>query len=859
MSKLFSGNKIIRFLILSFAGLIVFSIIVFITLGVFMRKKSADAVYEVGSMYMEGIGEQLSRHFETTIELRFGQMEGLAGVVSAENKSVDALYQELEYYARVRKFDYLSLCTENGEFETLYGEQIQPLRLQPFLEALNKGEKRVVIGKDASGNEVILFGVSVSYPMRGNRKSTGLVGAVPISYITDTLSLGSDKSLLYCHIIRTDGTFVVDSLNRNIPDYFSCVRSQYQQKESSLAENYLNKLDRALREKQDFSSAVDLNGVRQQIYGIAMPYSEWYLLMVMPYGSLDRVLSSQNNERLLVTLISCGAIILLLLLIFFVYYKLTRRQLIELEQARTKAVEAARAKSEFLSNMSHDIRTPMNAVVGMTTAAMAHLDDKDYVQNCLKKISLSGKYLLGLIHDILDMSKIESGKMSLSCYQISLKEVVEELIGIIQPQTKAKAQNFEIRIDSITAEEVLCDSVRLNQVFLNILSNAVKFTPEGGTIQFSMSEIPSPKGEDYIRIQTSVKDNGIGMSPEFLKKIYEPYYRADNNRVHQTEGAGLGMTITKYIIDAMDGTMEIFSEPDVGTEFIVTLDLQKAPASQQEMMLPGWNMLVVDDDQLLCQTAVQTLKSMGVNASWALSGEEALKLMEQQKDYQVILLDWKLPEMDGIQTAKAIRSRFGSQIPILLISAYDVSELAAEAKDSGINGFITKPLFKSTLFYGLKQFAPTENIESKAENAVSRLKGQNILIAEDNELNFEVAKELLSELGLQLDWAQNGQICVDKFKNASENYYAAILMDIRMPVLNGYEATRAIRSLPKKQAESIPIIAMTADAFAEDVQQCLAAGMNAHTAKPIDVQEIERILERLLKKEPESSNGAAAV
>lgn len=716
-----SKNKITRFLVFGFAGLMIFSVTIFAILGVFMSKKSADAVYEVGNMYMEGIGEKLSRHFETTIELRFGQMEGLTGVVSADNIDVDELYQELEYRAKVRNFDYLALCSENGEFEMVYGEQINPIRPEPFLDALNNGEKRVVIGKDADNNEVVLFGVSASYPMSEGKSCIGLVGAVPIEYITNTLSLDSDKSLLYCHIIRTDGTFVVDSLDRNMTDYFSCIRSQYKSEKTGSAETYLNGLSKALNENRDFSFSFDLNESHQQIYGIPMPYSEWYLLMVMPYGPLDHVLNTLSNERTTVTLTSCGIILLLLLLIFYRYYRLTRRQMIELEQARAEAVKATKAKSEFLSNMSHDIRTPMNAVVGMTTVAMKNIDDKNYVNNCLKKIALSSKHLLGLINDILDMSKIESGKMTLSEYQVSLKEIVEEVVSIIQPQAKAKSQNLDVHISNITSEEVICDSVRLNQVLLNLLSNAVKFTPEEGVIRLSMTESDSPKGDKYVRICASVKDNGIGMTPDFLAKIYAPYFRGDSARVHKTEGAGLGMTITKHIVDAMEGTIEVQSEPNKGTEFTITLDLEKAPVPE---------------------------------------------------------LDTHLPASD--------------------------------------------------------------------KNEFSGLKGRRILIAEDNELNWEVARELLSELQVELDWAENGEICVDKFRNSSENYYDAILTDIRMPVMDGYEATQAIRTLEHSQAKSIPIIAMTADAFAEDIKHCLDVGMNAHIAKPIDIQEVARTLEKFL-------------
>ena len=583
-----------------------------------------------------------------------------------------------------------------------------------------------------------------------------------------------------------------------------------------------------------------------------MPRSEWYLISVMPYGMLDESINDLSAQRTFITLLACGSILLFLTLIFLRYFFLTRQQLQELGTARQAALEASKAKSEFLANMSHDIRTPMNAIVGMTAIATAHIDDRKQVQNCLRKISLSSRHLLGLINDVLDMSKIESGKLTLTLEAISLREAIEGVVGITQPQIKAKKQNFNIHIENITTENVYCDSVRLNQVLLNLLSNATKYTPEGGSIQLSLFEEASPRGENFVRTHLKVKDNGIGMSPEFLQRIYESYSRADEARIHKTEGAGLGMAITKYIVDAMGGTIDIQSELNKGTEFHITIDLEKATLPEADMVLPPWNMLVVDDDAVLCQTAVSALKSIGVNAESTLSGESAMKRIvqrhRQHNDYQIILLDWKLPDMDGLQIAREIRRSFGSEIPILLISAYDWTEFEAEAREAGINGFISKPLFKSTLFYGLRQYMGLEATHQPASGNDAGLSGSRVLLAEDNELNWEIAYELLSDLGVELEWAEDGQICLDKFRESPEGYYDFILMDLRMPHMTGYEAAQAIRGLNRADSASVPIIAMTADAFAEDIQRCLECGMNAHIAKPIDVAELTRLLKKHSRK-----------
>ena len=845
------NDTTIQFLIYSFIGLLIFSIVIFSILGIYMSQKSRKAVYKVGEIYMSGMNEQMSRHFETVIKLRFDQVSGIVSVVSTDNNDKEALYEELIYRAQVRDFDYLALCSAEGNFETLYGHPIQPLNPEPFVEALLQSEQRVAVGVDSDENEVVLFGVDAAYPMQNGDMSTGLIAAVPLEYITDFLSLEDKGQLMYYHIIRPDGSFVIQNPNTELWNFFEQLQKQSDSAvNESSAESPVEKFNAALKKHEEYAATLEVNSEERQIYGISLPYSEWYLVSVMPYSILDDAINNLSSQRMFMTLLSCASVLIILTLIFLRYFSITRSQLNELEKARQTALEANKAKSEFLANMSHDIRTPMNAIVGMTAIATAHMDDRKQVENCLRKITLSSKHLLGLINDVLDMSKIESGKLTLTTEQISLKEVVEGIVNIMQPQVKTKKQTFDIHVENILTENVWCDGIRLNQVLLNLLSNATKYTPEGGSIQLSLSEEKSPKGENYVRIYIKVKDNGIGMSPEFLKRIYESYSRADGARIHKTEGAGLGMAITKYIVDAMEGTIDIQSEPDKGTEFLLMFDFEKAAAMEMDMVLPAWNMLVVDDDELLCETAIDALKSIGIRAEWTLSGEKAIELVNEhhkkREDYQIILLDWKLPGMNGIQVAKEIRSNLGDEVPILLISAYDWSEFEAEAREAGISGFISKPLFKSTLYHALCQYMDVGTEHEQTLNQNIDLSGRRILLAEDNELNWEVAKELLTDLGVELDWAEDGRICLDKFQKSSEGYYDIILMDIRMPHMTGYEATKAIRGLNHPDALSIPIIAMSADAFSDDIQRCLEFGMNAHIAKPIDIVEVSRLLKRFL-------------
>lgn len=846
-----SKNRTTRFLVCSFVGLIVFSILSFSFLGIYMTKKSHESFYKIGQIYMSGMSEQISSHFESVIQLRFNQVSGLVSVVSTENRDTDTLYEELVYRARVREFDYLALCSADGSFETLYGNPIQPLNPRPFVEALVRGEQRVAIGVDSEGNEVVLFGVDANYPMSGGNSCTGLVAAVPLEYITDFLALDKKDQMLSFCIIRNDGSVVVNNSNIGLEDSSQRLPELLSSYDESATAYSVEAFDDALQNNRSYVSTIAFNGEEQTLHSTPLSHSEWNLISIMPYNQLNDVLDMLNVQRTKLTVLSCLSVLIFMILIFIGYFRMTTLQLRELEESRRKATEATKAKSEFLANMSHDIRTPMNAIVGMTAIAAAHIDDLDQVKSCLRKIALSSKQLLGLINDVLDMSKIESGKMTLSTENASLKDLFDGIVSIMQPQINIKKQSFDVHIENVVTENVWCDSVRLNQVLLNLLSNATKYTPEGGNILLSLFEERSPKGENYARMHIIVKDNGIGMTPEFLEKIYESYSRADGNRIHKIEGAGLGMAITKYIVDAMEGTIDVQSEPNKGTEFHLVFDFEKAPAMEVDMVLPAWNMLMVDDDELLCKSTIDVLKGFGIHAEWTLSGEDAIALAierhEKRNDYQIILLDWKLPGMNGIQVAKELRSHLGKEIPILLISAYDWSDFEAEAREAGIDGFISKPLFKSTLFYNLHKYMGLDESSSQPQELSTALSGRRILLAEDNELNWEIASELLSDLGLELEWAEDGQICLEKFEKSPAGYYDFILMDIRMPHMTGYEATQAIRKSIHPDAASVPIIAMSADAFAEDVQRCLDCGMNAHIAKPIDITEVTKLLERFLK------------
>ena len=711
-------------------GLTVF---VFSLLGASIHSMSETTIEEIGTAYMAGMNEQVSLHFETIIELRLTMAESIAHIAAGDGASAYGTREEIEYGARARHFLCAALYSPEGGLEMIFGDPVKLNHPESFLESLQKGERKAASAVDSGGDGVILFAVPCAYPMSGGGDSLAIVVGLSAEYMGEVLFLDSDQSLSYSFVIRKDGSYVVGNQGDTHENYFDRLADLFDGQDLD-GDDCVEKLEAAMHAGEDYSSVVRDGGSRRHIYCTNLPYCDWYLVTVLPFEGLDDAISGMGSRWLTLVYAASCAVIAMLLYLFFRYLKLFRGQVSELkrvngemdaarrsaEEARREAEQANLAKQEFLSSMSHDIRTPMNAIVGMTALALDNTDNPEQVRDYLGKIALSSKHLLGLINDVLDISKIESGKMLLNLETVPLQEAVDSIVNIIQPQAAAKNQQFCVTLREILSENVRCDGVRLNQVLLNLLGNSVKFTPEQGAVELTVYQEALPEDASRVRTHFLVRDTGIGMSKEYQQVIFESFSREDNTRVRKTEGSGLGMAITKYIVDAMGGTISVHSEQGRGSEFHVAFDLERAAAP------------------------------------------------------------------------------------------------AAQAADGGER---------------------TGGVD---------LKGKRILLAEDNELNWEVARELLSILELELDWAENGEICAEKFRKSPVGYYDAILMDVRMPVMDGYEATAAIRGLERGDA-AVPIIAMTADAFSEDIQRCLACGMNDHLAKPIDIETVARKLKKHLK------------
>ena len=523
-----------------------------------------------------------------------------------------------------------------------------------------------------------------------------------------------------------------------------------------------------------------------------------------------------------------------------------------LEGALMQANRASKAKSIFLSNMSHDIRTPMNAIVGFTTLAINHIDSRDQVEEYLKKIMSSGNHLLSLINDVLDMSRIESGKMHLEEKPCSLPEILHGLQNIIQGDVNAKQLEFYVDTIDVFDEEIYCDKLRLNQVLLNLLSNAVKYTMTGGTISFRITEkAGAPEGFAYYEFH--IRDTGIGMSEEFVAHIFEPFERERNSTISGIQGTGLGMAITKNIVDMMNGVIEVKSTLNVGTECKVSFMFRLNTEERKPVELlefKNCHALVVDDDFNTCDSVSYMLQQIGMRAEWTLSGKEAVlrtrQALTRKDDYDVYIVDWLLPDVNGIEVVRRIRRETGGNVPVIVLTAYDWSDIEDEAREAGVSAFCSKPLFLSELRSCLNSLVNNYDSGKEYKRRAKRDHTERILLAEDNVLNQEIAVELLSEEGFQVEVADNGQMAVEMLEKSDPGYYQLVLMDVQMPVLDGYGAARKIRSFGNKELASIPIFAMTANAFEEDKQEALHNGMNGHIAKPIDVKKLISTLDRVL-------------
>lgn len=568
-----------------------------------------------------------------------------------------------------------------------------------------------------------------------------------------------------------------------------------------------------------------------------------------------------RSKDIMFTMAGILSIAMLIAIIFYMYIlHLKYRTEEEMRSIRADLDVEQRsnaAKSQFLFNMSHDIRTPMNAIIGLTAIAAMDIDKQDKVKSCLTKIASSSRQLLGLINDVLDMSRIESGKVSLNEEDFLLPELIDDFISITQLQALDKGLKMEINVSNLTHERVIGDAVQIRRIMSNIVGNALKFTASGGEIRLTICELPST-AKGYGTYQFVMSDTGIGMSEEFIKKLFLPFERAETSTKSRVEGTGLGMAITKNIVDMMSGQIKVESELNKGTTFTVTLPIKLQTGEEEQCdfsQLCDLRSLVVDDDPIACESTTGMIKEIGMCSEWVLTGSEAVEKVkiahESVRDYHVVIVDWQMPGMDGVQTTRRIREIVGEELPIIVLSAYDWSDIAEEAQAAGVNAFLSKPVFKSRLYHVMSDLTKedrgglitdSENVE-KAQHFSGR-----ILLVEDNEINMEIAEEFIRYFGIDIEKAWNGLEAVERIKAVPSDYYDLVFMDIQMPHMDGYEATREIRQFEKEHGNAhLPIIAMSANAFIEEINKGYACGMDNYITKPVELETLFGIIKKYLK------------
>ena len=799
------------------------------------------------------------------------------GLEHLESHSVNEVVSFLQD-ASTDAYDMLLLSGE-GSFLDRSGQQ-GVKQISKDLLPLMRGEDRILLLRQNKDTDILTFGKRIKPLSVGAEKMEYLFVYYKLDSYLGLLKMESFGGNGRIRIIDSRGTTLLHS--DNLPDsenrylFFGTFKNaEFLRhdivKDSDSFREYV------LSEKSD-AIHVKLNSGEDEIISFArIPDTDWHIVISIDQSLVmgTRLLSVEKIGR--TSMLAVMLIVLFALLAIFVVVYQSQRQTeaqnkeleklneqlrvnnTSLEEARhlaeqsfLVAEEANKAKSTFLSNMSHDIRTPMNAIIGFTTLAASNIDNQEKVKDYLSKILSSSNHLLSLINDVLDMSRIESGKIYLEEQEANLSDILHDIKTIITGQIHAKQLELYMDVMDVTDEDVYCDKTRLNQVLLNLLSNAIKFTPAGGTVSVRVAQLPNaPEGSGLYEIR--VKDTGIGMSQQFAKRIFEPFERERTSTVSKIQGTGLGMAISKNIIDMMGGTIEVHTEQDKGTEFVIRVALRLQPerrSAEKIKELEGLKALVVDDDFNTCDSVTKMLVQVGMRSEWTLFGKEAILRARQSIElgdaFHAYIIDWRLPDMNGIEVTRQIRA-LGDETPIIILTAYDWSDIEAEAKAAGVTAFCSKPMFMSDLRETLLAALGQQKAESGSilphVNDAFRFKEKRLLLVEDNELNREIALEILGEYGFQIDSAENGVQAVEKVTASKPGDYDLVLMDIQMPLMDGYEATRRIRALENPALAGIPILAMTANAFDEDRKAAMDCGMNGFLSKPIQIEELIHTLQ----------------
>ena len=768
------------------------------------------------------------------------------------------------------------LLSEGGDYLDRAGEH-GLMQITKDLLPLVQNEERILLLRQEKDMDILLFGTRITPLVAKDTQMAYLFVYYKLDSYLSLLKMESFGGNGQIRIIDSKGTTLLHSNNlansENRYLFFSTFKgAQFLHHDVVRDSESFRKY--VLSGKSDAIHVVQDSGASEIVSFSKIPNIDWHIIIsidpALVMGTRFSGVEKLSKTSMLVFMLIVLFSLIATSLVAYQAQKRTNAQNMELEKLNAQlrennvsldearhlaeqsfhaAQEANQAKSAFLTNMSHDIRTPMNAIVGFTTLALANSSDTEKVRDYLGKILSSSNHLLSLINDVLDMSRIESGKIQIEETEVNLSDILHDIRTIISGQFHAKQLELYMDVINVTDEDVFCDRTRLNQVLLNLLSNAIKFTPAGGTVSIRLTQLPNaPAGKGLYELR--VKDTGIGMSQAFAQKIFEPFERERTSTVSKIQGTGLGMAIAKNIIDIMGGTIEVYTEKNKGTEFVIRLPLrlQSEHRSVQKIaQLEGMKALVVDDDFNTCDSVTRMLVQVGMRSEWTMFGKEAVlrarHSLELGDPFRVYLIDWRLPDMNGIEVTRQIRS-LGDDTPIIMLTAYDWSNIETEAREAGVTAFCSKPMFMSdlreTLLTAIGQ--PTSGHTDAQAKDTPDFTGRRLLLVEDNELNREIAQEILSNYGFAIDTAENGAEAVEKIAGSRPGEFDLVLMDLQMPMMDGYEATRQIRALKDKALASIPILAMTANAFEEDRKAAMEAGMDGFATKPIDMREVIQLL-----------------
>lgn len=796
--------------------------------------------------------EELAKHDEqailTSINNRWNTLNGIANNIKQKKcKDTEELLLELNSSKGLMDCLRITLIADNGD---ILSSNMSITNNKEILDRYKSSGDKFIYRRDylearlEGKSEVLILGIKITPFKVENRTYSYIVCRMDIDALQDELKIDSYDGQGYSSVIDQEGNYIVNidkDHNENSRENFYKELTDDGLSGSDTVEDIKEKIK---NEKSFFITHKKDNDTRIMTF---TPLSDidWYFVMSVPKSVFEK-----QSLSLIMIFVGLMVVVLLAAIMIVAILIQKRSKMLDIEikhreklsEALSLAEQANKAKTTFLNNMSHDIRTPMNSIIGFTALAITHIDNKERVKDYLTKISHSSNHLLSLINDVLDMSRIESGNVSIEENPENIAEILHNICNIIQADIHSKQLELFVDTINVTDENIYCDRLRLNQILLNLISNSMKFTKPGGTISIKISQKPVSR-EGYGKYEFRIKDTGIGMSKEFIKNIFEPFARERTSTVSRIQGTGLGMAITKNIVNMMGGTIEVNSEEGKGTEFIVNVEF-KLQATHKEFEvikeLQELRALVIDDDLDTCQSVSRILRQLGMRSEWTMYGKEAVARTEEAIElgdrYEVYIIDWLMPDMNGIETARRIRKIVGDDAPIIILSAYDWGDIEEEAKNAGVTDFISKPLFASDLHHTLmKVCGKAEEPEKKEETVREDFKGKRILLAEDLELNREIATVILEEAGFTVESAKDGKEAYEMVKNSKPGWYDLILMDIQMPVMNGYDSTKAIRKLDNKKLADIPIIAMTADTFVEDQKIAMESGMNGHLGKPIDI------------------------